>query len=39
MKNETQGKKPTQNAASELIAGIGFIGFVLTFIYLLIFKK
>jgi len=39
MRNETQGKKPTQNAASELIAGIGFIGLVLTFIYLLILKK
>jgi len=38
MKNETQGKKPTQTEASELIAGIGFIGLILTFIYLLIFK-
>jgi len=38
MRNENQGKKPTQIEASELIAGISFIGLVLTFIYLLIFK-
>jgi len=38
MRNENQGKKPKQIEASELIAGIGFIGLVLTFIYLLIFK-
>lgn len=38
MRNETQGKRPEQNAASELLAGISFIAVVLTFIYLLIFK-
>jgi len=39
MRNETQGKKPTQIKASELFTGIAFIGLILTFIYLLIFKK
>ena len=38
MKNDTQGKKPTQIEASEIFAGISFIGLVLTFIFLLIFK-
>ena len=38
MNNEYQGKKPTQIEASELIAGISFIGLVLTLLYLIIFK-
>ena len=38
MNNEYQGKKPRQTAASELIAGISFIGLVLTLLYLIIFK-
>ena len=39
MRNENQGKRPDQIGASELFTGIAFIGLILTFIYLIIFKK
>jgi hypothetical protein len=38
MKNTHQGKRQDQITASEIIAGICFIGTILTFIYLLIIK-
>lgn len=39
MKNNNQGKRPDQIAASEKFVAIGYIGLILTFIILLITKN